>query len=118
MEWNCEQCGDRFSSDKEQCPVCGGEVVQIDRDSVYEFRGCYIPRRMMEGLRRYIEGHCPVGDFLTAVLENNLSEAVGRADDENASNLAAYIGYLYNEAPSQCWGSPEKVSAWLSEGRK
>jgi hypothetical protein len=80
----------------------------------YEFRNFYIPERMMDGLQRYIEHHCPVGDFLTAVLSNDLSEAVGRADDENLSNLPAYIGFLYNEAPAQCHGSPERVKAWLA----
>lgn len=27
--FECEVCGDRFDTDLEQCPVCGGEVVQI-----------------------------------------------------------------------------------------
>jgi len=79
----------------------------------YEFRNWHIPERMMDGLCRYIEEHCPVGDFLTAVLSNDLTEAVNLADDENMANLPAYVVYLYNIAPSQCWGSREKVSAWL-----
>jgi len=56
----------------------------------------------------------PVGDFLTAVLHNNLTEAVARADDENIKNLPAFVGYLYNEAPSLCWGSKERVAEWLN----
>lgn len=79
----------------------------------YTFRGFEIRPIMMYSLRRYIEDHAPVGYFLTRVLENNLSEAVGAADEENLKNLPAFVGYLYNEAPSQCWGSPEKVKAWL-----
>jgi hypothetical protein len=23
------------------------------------------------------------------------------------------VGWLYNEAPAQCWGSPAKVKEWL-----
>jgi hypothetical protein len=80
----------------------------------YQFRQFAIPEHMKASLTGYIERGVPVGDFLTAVLENNLSEACGRADDENLANLPAYVAYLYNEAPSQCHGSPEKVRAWLA----
>jgi hypothetical protein len=73
----------------------------------------HIPERMSFGIKRYIEhGELP-GDFLVAVLENNLSEAFGRADQENYRNMAAYVSYFYNEAPSPCWGSKEKVAAWV-----
>jgi len=56
-------------------------------------------------------GH-PVGGFLSAVLSNNLSEAVGRADLENLWAIPAIVAYLYNEVPGACWGSPAKVKAW------
>jgi hypothetical protein len=79
----------------------------------YEFRGFRIPARMEEPLRLYILEGIPVGQFLTAVLCNNLREAIGHGDDENVANLPAFIGYLYNEAPATCWGSPEKHSAWI-----
>ena len=78
----------------------------------YRFRQFAIPVHMMASLTGYIERGVPVGDFLTAVLENNLSEACGR--DDNLENLPAYVAYLYNEAPSPCHGSPEKVRAWLA----
>jgi hypothetical protein len=83
----------------------------------YEFNGCYIPERMAGSLRLWIERGIAPGSFLMAVLENNLSEAVGRADDENLANLPAYVGYLYNEAPAPCWGSPAKCEAWAKEMR-
>lgn len=81
----------------------------------YAYQQFYIPERMMIGLERYIKNHIEPGGFLMAILENNLSAACGRADAENIANLPAYVGYLYNEAPSQCHGSPEKVKAWLDE---
>lgn len=79
----------------------------------YEFRGMVIPGHMLDSLRGYIEHGCPVGHFLTAVLENDLAEACARADDDNMRVIPAYVAYLYNEAPGACWGSPENVSAWL-----
>lgn len=79
----------------------------------YTFRGFTISEHMLYSLKQYIEHKQPVGDFLTAVLENDLSEAVARADENNLKNLPAFVGYLYNEAPSQCWGSKKKVEEWL-----
>lgn len=81
----------------------------------YTFRQFTIPEHMLGGLCRYIEEGVSTGGFLRAVLENNLSEAVGRADEENLANLPAFVGYLYNEAPKDCWGSPEKVDKWLKD---
>ena len=79
----------------------------------YVFRQWYIPERMMGGLERYFESHIAPGDFLTAVLQNDLMEAMGRADDENIANLPAYAGYLYNEAPSGTYGSVENFNNWI-----
>lgn len=79
----------------------------------YTFRGFTINDFMLRRLKAYIEhGEC-VGQFLTAVLENKLCEAVGHADENNLHNLPAYVGYLCNQAPQGCWGSPERVKAWL-----
>ena len=82
----------------------------------YQFRQFTISDRMLVRLRAYIEQHARVGEFLTFVLSNNLQDACGHADDENIENLPAYVAYLYNEAPGACWGSPEKVKAWLNQG--
>lgn len=60
-------------------------------------------------------GH-PVGNFLEALLSNDLIEAVGQADNSNIILLPVYCRYLYNECPSQCHGSPEKYKAWLEGG--
>ena len=76
----------------------------------------YIPIRMMPGIERYVSKGVPVGDFLMAVFENNLVEAMGRADDENLVNLPAYAVYLRWEMPRGSWGSKEKVKAWIEKG--
>ena len=82
---------------------------------LYQFRGFYIPAYMGEGLMRYIEHGIEPGSFLMAVLNNDLAEAIGRADERNMANLPAYVSYLWNEAPSTCWGSSEKVTAWIKQ---
>jgi hypothetical protein len=78
----------------------------------YRFRQFVIPEHVMPALLRWIEHGVPPGSFLSAVLENNLKEAVGNADADCLANLPALVGYLYNEAPAMCWGSPERVAAW------
>jgi hypothetical protein len=74
-----------------------------------------VPAHMIGGIDRYVEHHIEPGGFLRAVLENNLKEALGRADMENRYALFDIVSYIYNECPFQCWGSPEKVGLWLGE---
>jgi hypothetical protein len=67
-------------------------------------------------LHRYVQNRIEPGDFLMAVLCNDLKEACGRADSRNRRRIFEYVSWLWNEAPSTCWGSPAKVAAWLSRG--
>jgi len=86
------------------------------KSEVYFFRGFYIPDRMMQGIERYVKHYVRPGGFLQAVICNDLKESVGRADDTNMRNLPAYVSYFYNEAPGNCWGSLERMEAWLKKG--
>ena len=72
-----------------------------------------IPQRTIDGLTRYVENRIHPGDFLRAVLENNLSMAFGRADDENRECMYEIVAYIYTKLPAQSWGSEEKVYRWL-----
>jgi len=68
---------------------------------------------MVEGVRRWIEdGRC--GDFLRAVVSNDLFQACGRADDINRPLLPEWVRFFYNHAPGDCWGSKEKMEAWAA----
>ena len=71
----------------------------------------------LESLQRYADNHIETGGFLRAVLENDLMEAVGRADEINQQDLFDICGYVYNDMPAICHGSPEKVQAWLDAGK-
>lgn len=74
-----------------------------------------IKQSTLDALDRYVVGHVPTGDFLRAVLSNNLIESFSRADDENLTAMHEITKYIYNMIPSACWGSPEKVEAWLRD---
>lgn len=81
-----------------------------------QYRSWSIPYHMREGLTEYVARGRPPGDFLRAVLENDLMRALGRADEANMANLPAYANYLDNYAPISCRGSPKAVNAWIAHG--
>lgn len=81
----------------------------------YRFRDFYIPDRMQEGITRYLESGIAPGDFLTAVICNDLADAVGRADAENIGNIPAFVAYFNNEAPANSWGSEALMLEWMQQ---
>ena len=68
---------------------------------------------MLSGMQRYVEQGIEPGSFLTAVLCNNLKEAVANADSSNIEELIAWVRFCWNELPADIWGSPEKVEAHI-----
>ena len=84
----------------------------------YFFREYVIREDMVESLELYVNNGVLPGDFLQAVLRNDLVDAAGRADEDNLHNLAAFAGWLHNECPSPAWGSREKVAAWAGRFRR
>lgn len=73
-----------------------------------------LPEHMIGAVKRYVLNRIPPGSFLSAVICNDLREAVGRADDENARSLSNWVRFFYNYTPSGCWGSPDNFRRWLS----
>jgi hypothetical protein len=82
---------------------------------LYRSRGRYIPARMMIALRAYVDEGKRPGNFLQAVLSNDLAAAVASADSENLDNLPAFVDFVYNELPSAAWRSREKMEAWIAK---
>ena len=72
---------------------------------------------ILESITDYADNRVPPGDFLRAVLENDLRESFQRADEDNIESMFDIVQFIYNEIPARCWGSPEKVRDWLGEGR-
>ena len=73
-----------------------------------------IPERTIETLKRYVDQRNEPGQFVRAVLENNLKESMARADLDNRVCMFEIVQYVYNELPGICWGTPEKVHKWLA----
>ncbi len=71
-----------------------------------------------EALDNYAMHGWPVGSFLTAVLENDLFEAMGRADSYNRATIHQICSYVFSELPSTCWGNRELVRAHYARFKK
>lgn len=65
-----------------------------------------LPESMRGGAERHIEYGIFPGSFMQAVICNDLQEAFGRADDINRELMFDNVCFWYNEAPSNCHGSP------------
>lgn len=74
-----------------------------------------VPQHLRDGLEDYILHRRLPGAFLTAVLENNLKGSVFRADSTSLEMLPILVYWLQMRAPSTCWGSADKVDAWLQD---
>lgn len=87
-----------------------------DRHYSVEGNWTLVPEHLREGIEGHIATGREVGSFLTALLSNDLRDAVCRADDVNRLRLRDIVVFLVNDAPADCWGSPEKVAAWRERG--
>ncbi len=73
-----------------------------------------IPDYTFSAIKRYVEARIPVGDFLYAVLTNDLGSAIAHADENNKLKLDKIVSFVYNEIPARCWGNKKRVKEWLS----
>ena len=77
---------------------------------------------MVSGMKNYVERGIAPGGFMTALLSNDLTNAMSRADTTNQALLAersvdedghelkpAWIHWLWWNIPSPLWGSKEAV---------
>jgi hypothetical protein len=86
------------------------------RDMITEGREL-VPGHLWQGLERYFVERVEPGQFLIALLRNDLREAVGRADPVSFAALPDLCKFLYNFAPGQSHGSREAVDRWLVQER-
>jgi hypothetical protein len=67
-------------------------------------------------LMNYKEYGTPLGSFLQAVLQNNLIDAMFRADEDNARDLKEILRFISDELPWSAWGGPERIKNWTNRG--
>ena len=77
-----------------------------------------IPPLTRLGINNYVLERIPPGDFLEAVLCNDLKGAMATADSENLLALPAIVAYIHNRTPAECHGSPVRYRKWLANEEK
>lgn len=75
-----------------------------------------IPATTVYDLCRYVLRGKGGGNFITAVVENDLKAAFQHADLSNIKGLWAIATWLYNRAPKMSHGSTVIVQNWRSMG--
>lgn len=71
-----------------------------------------MPEHLRGGMVRWILFGIHPGQFLTSVLQNDLFGALRNGDEISQRSLRGIGMFLYNYAPSACYGSQSKVSDW------
>ena len=76
-----------------------------------------IPNPAMEpGLKIYLEtGQLP-GDFLQALLSNNLIDVFARADTTNYKLIQDWCWWIHGEFPDNAWGDKATMMSWSEQG--
>jgi hypothetical protein len=88
--------------------------MKIEDDMKSEYSN--IPDAILLAINNHVLRGQNCGHFVTAVLSNDLIEAVNRADDECQKCLRSIVRYLYNRCPGGCWGSKKKMEEWRENG--
>lgn len=92
-------------------------MARIDEPTLLnKLRESRVPSNLHEGLIAYIMSGRQTGQFLRAVLENDLVEACKRADDNVKYQLYDVVFFLYNYTPIGCWGGPSNYAYWVVNG--
>lgn len=90
-----------------------GSEMKVDSENWFRNSHEQIPERMRGGMIRYATKGIKPGDFLTAVIDNDLWEAVKNADAENVLLIGLYATWFRWVAPEECHGSRAKRIVWV-----
>lgn len=77
-----------------------------------------IPEQTKDDIDAYVKDGRPLGDFLTAVMANDLMGAYSRADENNVRAMYDIVRYVYNSTPMGCHGSQKIVAEWIQFKRE
>lgn len=76
----------------------------------------HVNEPLHEGIMHWVVYGIEPGDFLRAVLRNDMMDAMGRADDINRHRMFELCTFLYNGMPAGSYGSRERYAAWKKKG--
>lgn len=71
-----------------------------------------VPAHLLPGLEAWRDDGVVPGDFLCAVLRNDLAGAFLRADEVSAASMQAIVWWCWNNLPASSWGGEDAMRAW------
>lgn len=73
-----------------------------------------LSRHLIAPIKHYIESGAHPGEFLQALICNDLSEVIHLADRYECRivELVILVRFFQDEAPAICWGSSEAMELW------
>jgi len=73
-----------------------------------------VPCSLIDALCDYAVSGTLTDELLRAALENDLRKSVRAAHPDRPEVLPDLVGFIETRLPAECFGSPEKVSAWIA----
>ncbi len=77
-----------------------------------DFKDYQFPAVMKGAIERYILYGMFPGDFLAAIIENDLKGAVANSDSRNINFIQDLVKFFFNETSSECWGRKNAMNEW------
>lgn len=71
-----------------------------------------IPESTKLALQNYVIRGQVVGDFLHAILVNDLQGAFAHADSANIKEMNNIVKWVFNRAPGTCWRHQDNINGW------
>lgn len=75
-----------------------------------------VPPHLWQGITNHIIYGGDTGNFLTAMFRNDFLNAATGADEVTSARFYDLALFLFNYAPSPCFGSHEAVGRWRAAG--
>lgn len=90
------------------------EIIEREPQNKHQVEIARANPRLLRSLRAYVVHGGRPGGFLTAVLKNDLSLAVGYADEDSMRVLDSIVTYVNNDMPSHIWGGEDAVQSHIA----
>tara|TARA_Y100000401_G_scaffold115030_1_gene117998 strand:+ start:616 stop:897 length:282 start_codon:yes stop_codon:yes gene_type:complete len=73
-----------------------------------------LPKPFKEEMKKYVEEGIETGSSLKYILQNDLFKTMMYSDPDNQELIKDVVLWIWNQLPSETYGTPDKVDKWLS----
>lgn len=94
--------------------VAPNDLERMRAQHLATFGDANVPDWVRESIARYVDHGIPTGDFLRAVLANDLEGAFARADVATARVMPAIVSWVYNRVPRDRCGNYAVVDSYVT----